>query len=122
MIDSNKINTVQRKIKEAIAQIEKDEEVKISFGTSRYTKADYKTTMTVKTTATDEKTVKAVDSVDELMSKRYGFSENIVGKSFTVNSGTYKVTGFKTRNRKYPIIAINADGKSYKFVPSQVKI
>ena len=49
MINESKINQVQNKIKAAIAQIEREENVKIYFGSVSYTKAFYGTKMTVKT-------------------------------------------------------------------------
>jgi hypothetical protein len=39
---------------------------------------------------------------------------------FSSPSGTFTVDGFKTINRKYPILATRTDGKSYKFHPSQI--
>lgn len=40
---------------------------------------------------------------------------------FTCPNGTFIVDGFKTRNRKYPIIATRkGDGSSWKFHPSNV--
>ena len=42
MIDANKINRVQSKIAASLAQIEKDENIKISFGSCSYNAAYYK--------------------------------------------------------------------------------
>ena len=55
MIDESKIKSVQDKIKAAIAQIEKDEQVKIEFGSCRYNSAYYNTTMKVTTLVKSEK-------------------------------------------------------------------
>lgn len=121
MITSNKINTIQRKIKEAIKEIEKEENVKISFGTCRYSQADYKTTMKVVTTAKDENTVKAVDNVNENLSKSYGFKENIIGKRFVGRNGVvHEIIEFKTRNRKYPIIT-ESQGRRYKHTTASIR-
>ena len=114
MTTSTKINTVQEKIKLAIAQIEKEEQVKINFGTCSYTNKDYTTRMKVTTLAKDEATMSAVGNVNTMMSKRYGFQENIIGKSFTNQRGTHTIVEFKTSNRKYPIITECTDGKRYK--------
>lgn len=122
MINKIKVITIQDKIKLAIAKIEKEENVEISFGTRNYDSSKYTTKMTVKTTAKDTKTVKAVSDVNTQLSANYGFSENIVGKSFVSNGNTYTITEFKTRNRKYPIIATStANGRNYKFTTNQVK-
>ena len=122
MITSTKINTVQEKIKLAITQIEKEEQVKINFGTCSYTNKDYTTRMKVTTLAKDQATMSAVGNVNTMMSKRYGFQENIIGKTFTNKRGTHTITEFKTSNRKYPIITTCSNGKSYKMSPTQVKM
>jgi hypothetical protein len=120
MITRTKIRTIQDKIQRAIAEIEKEEDVEISFGSRRFDSSMYSTKMTVKTTAQDESTVIAVDSVNTRMSQSYGFSENIIGKTFTINGNRHIITEFKTRNRKYPIIT-QSNGRGYKHTTSQIK-
>lgn len=117
MIDSNKINSVQNKIKAAIAQIAREENVDISFGSCRYDSSKYNTTMTVRT-----KTITArVDNTNEALSKSYGFDSNIIGKTFKTPTGTFTIKDIKTRNRTYPVIADCSNGKSYKFSVAQIK-
>lgn len=43
-----------------------------------------------------------------------GLPDDIVGKSFKVRRTTYTVTGFNTRNFKYPVLATTQNGKRYK--------
>lgn len=69
MIDENKINRVQSKIAAALAQIEKDENIKISFGSCSYNAAYYKSGMTVTSLENSEK----VDNVFLKISQRLGF-------------------------------------------------
>lgn len=121
MITNEKINSIQRKIKQLITEVEKEEQVKITFGSCRYSDVDYKSTMTVKSIAKDTQTKKANKSQDTMLSKSYGFSGNIIGKTFVSGFKTFKITEFKTRNRKFPIIA-SCLGKSYKFQVSRVKM
>ena len=60
------------------------------------------------------------------MSLSYGFTQNIVGMEFE-NSRNGKLTihrivGFKTANRKYPVITTElSTGASYKFPIDQVR-
>ena len=121
MITRQKIQTVQEKIKMAIAQIEKEENVKISFGTRSFNDAEYTTKMTVRTVAKDQSTMKAVGSVNKLQSQMLGFQDNIIGKTFTNGNGIHTIVEFKTRNRKYPIITQCTNGISYKLSTEQVK-
>jgi uncharacterized Zn finger protein len=116
MITTAKINSVQAKIKAAIAQIAREENVDISFGSCRYDSAKYNTTMTVKTKVITERVI----TVNENTSKMLGFDGNVIGKVTRVNGKNFMITDIKTRNRTYPIIA-ECDGKSYKLSVAQVK-
>jgi GTP cyclohydrolase III len=118
MINESKINSVQAKIKAAIAQIEKEENVKIEFGSCRYNSAYYNSTMKVTTLVKTEK----VSDVFESISKRFGFTQNIIGMQFNGRNGVYEVTDIKTRSRKYPIIAkCLSTGRSFKYTTEQIK-
>lgn len=118
MITTTKITDIQRKIKLAIAQIEKEENVKISFGSIRYSNAEYGTKMTVKTLDTDnpevERTYKAECAT-------LGLTQNVIGMQFQGGRGLCTVSAIKLANRKYPIIASCSDGKSYKYSVMQLK-
>ncbi len=118
MINETKIKQVQDKIKAAIAQIEKDENVKIDFGSISYTKAFYGAKMTVKTL---EKT-EAVVGVYETICRRMGFTQNIIGMQFIGTNGVYEIIDIKTKNRTYPVIAKSlSNGNQYKFSVEQIK-
>ena len=118
MIDANKIDKVQTKIKAALAQIEKDENIKISFGSCSYNAAYYKSGMTVTSLENSEK----VDNVFLNLSKRLGFTQNIIGMTFTgTTCGEITITDIKIKNFKYPIIGVTKDGKGFKFTTDQVK-
>jgi hypothetical protein len=55
------------------------------------------------------------------LSKRYGFTQNIVGMEFTCSNGTFLIEEFKVQNRKYPILARRKmDGTVYKFNPKNI--
>lgn len=61
------------------------------------------------------------DLINNRISKRYGFPQNIVGMKFKGSSNrNYKIIGFKTSYRKYPIITECSDGKSYKHSPRYI--
>lgn len=117
MITNTKIASVQEKIKKAIAQIEKDENVKIVFGSCRYNSAFYQTQMKV---STNEKTEKVKDVFTNIC-KMLGFTQNIIGMKFDGPSGVYEIIDIKTRNRKYPIIAKTEAGKQFKYSVEDIK-
>jgi hypothetical protein len=105
-----------------IKEIEKEEEVKITFGTCRYSSSEYNTTMKVETNAKDEKTLNTVNSANEGLSKAYGFKSNIIGKTFMFRGQKHTIVEFKTRNRKYPIISeCKGTGAKYKHTTSTIQ-
>jgi hypothetical protein len=118
MINEVKIRKVQDRLKAAILQIEKEENVKIDFGSISYNKAFYSSKMTVKTL---EKT-EAVGDVYKAICRRLGFTQNIIGMRFNGTNGVYEIVDIKTKNRTYPIIAKQVSGiKTYKYSVDQIK-
>lgn len=118
MITREKILQVQNKIKEAIAQIEKDENVKIDFGTLSFNPQKYSTSMTVSTLEKSER----VESVLERTCRAIGFTQNVIGMTFDFRGDKYEITDIKTKNRKYPVIAVETrTKKSYKFSVDTIK-
>jgi hypothetical protein len=118
MINEVKIRKVQDRLKAAILQIEKEENVKIDFGSISYNKAFYSSKMTVKTL---EKT-EAVGDVYKAICRRLGFTQNIIGMRFNGTNGIYEIVDIKTKNRTYPIIAKQVSGiKTYKYSVDQIK-
>ncbi len=118
MINETKIKSIQKKLKEALAIIEKEENVKIEFGTISYNVAKYSTSMTVTTLDKNEK----VDDVLRTLCKRLGFTQNIIGMQFYGSNGLYEIVDIKTKNRKYPVIAKSLSSSTqYKFSVSHIK-
>jgi len=112
MITREKVISIQEKIKQAIAEIEKSENVKIDFGTLSFNPQKYSTSMTVTTMEKSER----VESVLERTCRSIGFTQNVIGMSFEFRGDKYEVTDIKTKNRKYPVIAVEMrTKKSYKF-------
>jgi len=59
----------------------------------------------------------------DIYCRRYGFEPEHLGKIFHLGKNSYKITGLKTANRKYPILADSLiNGKSYKFEAAAVKM
>jgi hypothetical protein len=117
MITDSKINKVQEKIKAAIAKIEREENVSISFGSIKYNSAYYATSMKVSTTEKNEK----VNSIYESICTRLGFTQNVIGMTFQGTTGEMTITDIKTKNRKYPVIAQAQGGACYKYSVDHIK-
>lgn len=118
MIDKVKIREIQKQLSKAIEKIEKDNNVKIDFGSISYNSAYYSTKMKVTSTEKSEK----VSGVFEAICKRLGFTQNIIGMQFQGKNGLYEIVDIKTRNRKYPVITESkVDGKMYKYTVNHIK-
>jgi hypothetical protein len=111
-----KIISISEKIKKALSEISKSEGIELSLGSVSFTSSSF----TSKITGI-EKDNPEFDKANLVLSRRYGFTQNIVGMEFTSPSGTFLISGFKTSNRKYPILATRVtDGAPYKFHPNQI--
>ncbi len=70
--------------------------------------------------------LKELNARNKRMSLSYGFTQNIIGMEFENSRNgkltIHKIVGFKTANRKYPIITTElSTGASYKFPIDQVR-
>lgn len=118
MITKIRVLSIQSKIEAALSEIEKEENVKIQFGSKSFNNKMYKTSLIVTTLEVNEK----LDKEDEFLCKRVGFTQNVIGKDFNYNGSEYTLTSIKTRNRKYPVIGENKKtGRSYKFTVESVR-
>ena len=117
MINETKINSIQEKLKKAIALIEKEENVKIDFGSISFNVAQYRSVMSVSSLDKSEK----IEKVYESICKRLGFTQNIIGMKFDSNAMIYEITDIKIKNRKYPVIAKSPKGNSYKYSVEHIK-
>ena len=75
---------------------------------------------------TDLNKVEEIENHNLNLSKSYGFTQNIIGMKFedTIRGkkNVYTIIGFKTANRKYPILANDGvNNITYKFSASTVK-
>lgn len=119
MINKDRVISIQQKIKNAISNIEKEENISIKFGNVKYSVNDYSTTMSIVSNVKDIN----YDKLQEVISKRLGFSQNIIGMNFNhPKIGVIKITEFKTNYRKYPVIGVSLEGKRYKFDTTSIKL
>jgi hypothetical protein len=114
-MNKSKVVSISEKIKLSLLEISKLEGINISIGAISFSS----TSFNLKITGVDIDSPET-DSVNLILSKRYGFTQNIIGMEFTSPSGTYIINGIKTANHKYPILATRKDGKHFKFHQSQI--
>jgi len=86
-MNRDKVISISEKIKAALSEISKQEGVDISMSGITFTS----TSFSVKITGV-EKDNPEYDKVNLMLSKRYGFTQNIIGMEFTSPSGTFLKT------------------------------
>ena len=114
----DKALSITNQIKELLKNLSETENLKIDVGNISFSSTQVNLKISLQ-----ELDNPKIDTQNTLLSKRYGFTQNMVGMEFTsgLTSGTFRIVGFKPQNRKYPILAERlSDGASYKFPPSHV--
>ena len=109
---------ITTQIKELLGKLSETENLKLDIGN-----ISFSTTQVNLKISLQEVDNPKIDVQNTLLSKKYGFTQNIVGMEFTsgLTSGNFKIVGFKTQNRKYPILAERvSDGQSFKFPASHI--
>lgn len=115
-MDRQRVVKICNKIKQALDEISKSEGVKISMGSISFSQTNFTTKITG-----SEVNGPDVDKANLAISKRYGFTQNVVGMKFDTKFGKFVIDGFKPTNRKYPVLATRIeDGKQYKFSPKSI--
>ena len=119
-MNTNKINEIIKKINDSLRDYS---DVKFNVEVIKNDKFGFKLSISGLELA-------KLDEMEErnlLLSKRYGFTQNIVGMEFESleKKGLpiiHRIVGFKTQNRSYPIITTEMkSGLSYKFSADSVK-
>lgn len=107
--------SISEKVKKALLEIEKEENITFDYKSLSFTSVSINMSISANEGGDQQ------SEYNLKLSKKYGFSQNIIGMEFTSMSGIFIIESFKTRNRKYPIIARRKiDGKQYKFHISSV--
>lgn len=123
-MDTNIISEIVNKLKDSIKEYK---DIQFKFSTREELNGNG---FKIEIIAADPGKIKEhqdrLDIVNERISKSYGFTQNIVGMEFNSSStrglAIHKISSFKPRNTKYPIITTEiSSGKSYKFPIDTVK-
>lgn len=100
-------------------QIYPKDNVKIEAGNISHTSSFF----TVSLKGTDLSKVDDINRRNLEISKHFGFTQNIIGFEFRSikDNALFKIVEFRTKNRTYPIIAMNMiNKKMFKFAPKYV--
>lgn len=81
-------------------------------------------TLKIRLSAADASGALIPSEVDEFirLASHYGLQETDLHRIFTVDGKEYKIIGAKSRNRRYPIIAVDvASGQRHKWTAASVR-
>lgn len=104
-----------QEIEEAVQAIAKKYGVDIKQAGASFSDIDAIVKLEIKTKGTKAK------EAHEMSATILGLPKDIVGKNFKQRASTFTVTSLDMKKIKYPVIAVNQNGKSYKFTVDSVK-
>tara|TARA_Y100000034_G_scaffold5089_1_gene5833 strand:+ start:664 stop:1098 length:435 start_codon:yes stop_codon:yes gene_type:complete len=115
------LRTLRPKIEAALQALAEAEKISIELGSARFNDS----TCTFKLELTEvnpDGTVTSKIAQDfKHYCVRYGLTPEAIGQTFTFQGTVYTIKGCKPRSTKYPIIGENNNGKTYKFMPADVR-
>ena len=121
-IGSGELKLLATEIEEAVQSVAKKHGIQIKRGRGVYGGANATLKLEIATMGTGGQ-VQTREAEDfKLYAKLYGMEADDLGKEFTDFDGeVYKITGFKPRSRKYPVLVERCDGKGFKMPVARVK-
>lgn len=111
MITPALLDTFRKDFSTAVAELEKQYNVKIDLGRITYDAAEFGTRMTV--TSQSSKAVEKLESKYNSLAKMYGIKAKY-GAKITIKGKVHTVVDINTRSKKYPVELTTEDGKGLK--------
>ena len=114
-----KVTVLRDAIEKAMKDIERDHGVTLELGRARFSAeaVRFQFNLVENATATDGSSVKvSLKEVDFRQNyRRFGLELSDLGRVFLCQGQKYTIVGSKRRNHRYPILANDVNGKSFKF-------
>lgn len=115
--DSNNLDEVRDVINKTLEATLKQYGLTAKIGNIRYGGNDFRTTLTVSTGTQDD----AAEREFAKHAYKFGLPVDLFGKTFKHQGEEFTITGIKPKSRKYPVVATNKRGTSYKFTAMSVQ-
>jgi hypothetical protein len=114
-MDRAQVRVASARVNEVLAGLSKELGLSFSTGSIRFDSNGFTTKLTATASASDgsSRTKEAVDFETHAMS--FGLKPSDLGHKFTHGGDEFTITGLKPRSSKYPILAKNRMGKTFKF-------
>jgi len=109
------LKNLRKQFQDAINAVAAKNGIKAGLGSISYTDSQFTVKMTVETSGNKEAKVEKAKNGFPMDAFRVGLKEDALGKTFKSNGRTFKITGVKTRRRKYPVSAVEVGGRGGKF-------
>lgn len=113
------VNKLSTEIIDALADLGNKYGVEFKLGNGTYNAVSFDVKLHAALTS-DEAENTIAERVNNL-GRSAGFDCDIYGAKFTSRASTYTITDYDVKKIKYPIIATNQNGTSYKFAAQFVK-
>jgi len=117
MIDRTTLRLMRQEIEEAVQQVAQKFNVNIEAGNASFSSDNATLKLAISTIDASGNVLTKEAQAFETYAPMYGITKKL-GETFETHQGIYTLVGFKPKSKKYPILATNAKGKTYKFPTS----
>ena len=115
-MDKLKIQQLRSAIEAAIKPLELEHGVAFEVGSANYNRTGCKFNFNVvEAQSPDQKGMNFLELTFRAKCESFGLRADDFGKSFIAHGETFTISGLKPKNRKFPVIATDNNGGSYKF-------
>lgn len=121
-MDKIKVHQLQKAILDALHEVEEDFDVTISWGRGTYSQNNLTAKLAINTNGEDGLANSREADDFKRFCYRLGMNADDLGREVRVNGKVMVITGYATRNRKYPItVRDQSTGKNYKVTLETVR-
>ena len=114
MLDRKRVQNLSNDLDRVLKEFAEKNGLSVQTGSIRFSSTDF--TVKVKIFDTESGDVEQVEF--EKYCSAFNLIKSDYRRPFEHNGKTFKLTGFKPRSPKFPILATNSNGEQYKFQES----
>lgn len=114
-LDRATLTYIRRHLEAALEPLAKELGVAIELGPCTFQASNCRFQLKVAVLDADGRAITEEAESFKHNAKLFGFESADLGKEFILQGQPYTISGFSTKNCKYPVIARAVNGKDYKF-------
>ena len=119
--DRKTANAFAREAEQALQALAEKHGVDVSIGSGNFTQNDFSFKVKAAVKSKDGTVLSREAEAFKVNAPLLGLQESDLGRTFTAQGKTFKITGYNTRAKKMPILAEDENGRGYKFDRETVK-